>query len=214
MNHFKKSISVALLGTVLATFGFIAYEPSAASAQTASDTVVITLNVTAGISITSPSDATMSTALGVAQHSAVGSTTWNVKTNSAGGYTLAVRATSSPAMAQNGGSPSILDYQTGAPNTWVATSGQAYFGYSAYGGDISTGTWGTGSNCYGGNIHATSTTLKYKGFTTSDVTVATRAATTTPSGIDSNFCYAVEQNNFYVPSGTYHATIIATATAI
>lgn len=214
MNHFKKSLSVALLGTLLATFAYAAYEPSAVTAATASDTVVVTLNVTAGISITSPSDATMSTALGVAQNSAVGSTTWNVKTNSSGGYTLAVRATSTPAMAQAGGSPYILDYQSGAPNTWVATSGQAYFGYSAYGTDISTGTWGTGSNCYGGTIHATSTTLKYKGFTTSDVTVATRAATTTPTGIDSNFCYAVEQNNFYVPSGTYTATVIATATTL
>lgn len=214
MNQLKKSISVSLLGTLILSLGYIAYEPSTVDAQSANDTVVVTLNVTAGISITSPADATMSTALGVAQHSAVGSTTWNVKTNSSGGYTLAVRATSSPAMAQNGGSPYILDYQTGTPNTWVATSGQAYFGYSGYGTDISTGTWGTGSNCYGANVHATSTTLKYKGFTTSDFTIATRSATTTPTGIDSNICYAVEQNNFYVPSGTYRATIIATATAL
>lgn len=214
MNYFKKSLTLSVLLTMVAALGYIAYEPNVTNAATASDTVIVTLNVTAGISITSPADVSMSTALGVSQNSAIGTSTWNVKTNSALGYTLALRATSSPAMAD--GSLYVLDYQTGAPNTWAATSTQSYFGYSGFGTDISTGTWGTGSACSGASgAHATSTTLKYKGFTTSDVTIATRSSTTTPTGVDATICYAVEQGTAsYIPSGTYQATIIATATTL
>jgi hypothetical protein len=56
--------------------------------------------------------------------------------------------------------------------------------------------------------------LKYKGFTTSPFTVASRAATTTFAGSATTVCYAAEQNNFFIPSGTYQATIVATATAL
>jgi hypothetical protein len=214
LNIFLSAMGLALCGTIVVFTGFLASEPLVVVATTsASDTVIVTLNVTAGISITSPADTTMSTALGVSQNTAVGTTTWNVKTNNSLGYTLAVKATSTPAMTS--GSNSILDYQSLVPNTWNATSSNAYFGFSGFGTDVSTGTWGTGSVCStAGSPNAISTTLKYLGFTTSDKTVATRAATTTTAGIDTTVCYAVEQNGFYVPSGTYEATIIATATTL
>jgi hypothetical protein len=212
MNNLFKSIAFSLVGTIVLTFAFIAYEASPAYAVDAPDTVVITLNVTAGISITTPADSSMSTALGVSQHSAIGTTTWNVKTNSAAGYALTVQASTNPAMQD--GSNFVRDYQTGAPNLWVASSSSAMFGYSAFGTDVPTGTWGSGSLCYGGTIHSSSTSLKYKGFTTSPVQIGTRAATTTPAGVDSTVCYNVEQNGFYIPSGTYTATITATATTL
>ncbi len=191
---------------------FVALEPSLSDAAVATDNVVITLNVTSGITITSPVDSTLSTTIGVSQNTAIGTTTWNVKTNNALGYTLQVNSTSTPAMQASGGL-TITDYQTGAPNTWTATSSNAYFGYSAFGTDTPTGTWGTGSLCYG-SVSVPSATLKYKGFTASLVTVATRAATTTTSGVDTTVCYAVEQNGSYIPSGTYQATIVATATTL
>lgn len=207
----KKAISFSLVASLVLMLGYSLAEPSFSYATTsATDSVVITLNVTSGISITSPSDSSMSTALGVSQNTAVGTTTWNVKTNSATGYTLALQATSSPAMQQDA-SNTVADYQTGSPNTWSVSNGSA-FGYSVYGTDASTGTWGTGSTC-GSATHVPSTTLKYKGFTTSPFTVETRTATTTTSGVDTTVCYAVEQNNFYIPSGVYTATITATATA-
>lgn len=210
----KKSLSIALVAT-LATAGLFALiEPSTASALTATTSVVVTLNVTSGVSITANSPtASMSQSLGVAAASAVGTSTFTVNTNSATGYTLTVQATSTPAMNSTTTVNSILDYQTGAPNSWVATSGQAYFGYSAFGTDVATSTWGTGSSCSGSSANATSTTLKYKGFTTSPFQIASRSATTSFSGVTSTVCYAVEQNNFYIPAGTYQATITATATA-
>jgi hypothetical protein len=118
-------------------------------------------------------------------------------------------------MTQAGGTPFVNDLQTGSPSPWTATSGASYFGYSGFGTDIATATWGTGSTCNGGSdAHATSTTLRYKGFTTSPVTIASRAATTTPTGIDSTICFAVEQAGVYLASGVYRATIVATATAL
>ncbi len=197
---------------VLASFALVPFE---ASASVATSSTVVTLNVATGISISSPGNSTMSTTLGVVSNSAIGTTSWTVITNDVNGYTLAVNSTSTPAMQQAGGAATIADYQTGAPNTWSVGSGNAAFGYSAFGADAPTGTWGTGSSCSGaGGPNATSTTLRYKGFTTSPFTVATRSATTTPTGITSTVCYAVEQNNFFIPSGTYTATIVATATSL
>lgn len=212
MKEAKKILSLTLILTLVCVMGFTAVEPSVTEAQTATDSVVITLNVTTGISITSPSDSSMSTALGVAQDTAVGTTTWNVKTNNAAGYTLALRASTAPAMQATTTSNSIPDYGTATTTTWDVTSGNSAFGYSVFGTGVSTGAWGTGTTC-GSATHVPSATLKYKGFTTSDFTVLTRTSTTTTAGIDTTVCYAVEQDTFYIPSGTYQATITATATA-
>jgi hypothetical protein len=213
---FKRNWFSALISSVTLTafiFGtIVAFEPSSAGAATATDTVLVTLNVTSGITINSPADTTMSTALTVTQFSAVGTTTWNVKTNNTLGYTLDVKATSSPAMNSTTTVNSIFDYQQGTPNTWAATTANAYFGYSAFGNDTPTGTWGTGAVCSGANGNSTSTTLKYKGFTTTTgQIIATRSATTSTLGTDTTVCYAVDANAFYIPSGNYQATIIATA---
>ncbi|HRH26111.1 MAG TPA: hypothetical protein PLF31_01415 [Candidatus Paceibacterota bacterium] len=195
--------------TMVATTAYSSLEANQVIAATTTDTVVVTLTVDAGIIITSPADTSMSRNLGVAADTAIATTTWNVKTNNALGYALYVKSTSTPAM--NSGSNSIPNYQTGSPNTWTVTAASA-FGYSAFGTDVPTGTWGTGSTC--GAAHVPSATLNYKGFTTSDFSVATRAATTTTAGVDTTICYAVEQDTFYIPSGTYIATIVATAATL
>ncbi|MEN9649256.1 MAG: hypothetical protein RL094_223 [Candidatus Parcubacteria bacterium] len=210
-----KSLKVAVATFLIASVVFIAAEPVLTDAATSSNTTVVTLTVTTGISVTGASTATMSQSLGAATNGAIATTTLTVTTNNSLGYTLAVRATTSPAMQS--GANTIADYQTGSPNFWNATSGNAYFGYSAYGTDVSSGTWGaqgSGGCSATSTAHATSTTLKYKGFTTGDVTIATRNSTTTTSGVDATVCYAVEQKNYYIPSGTYNATIIATGTTL
>lgn len=213
---FRRVVSALGLAGVAVLFVAVLYfkAPSIqyAQASVASSSVVVTLNVTAGISISAPANVTMSTALGVAQSSAVGTTTWTVITNDSNGYTLAVNATSSPAMQS--GANTITDYQTGTPNTWNATSTSAYFGYSAFGTDVATSTWGTGAVC-GTGPNTVSATLNYKGFTTSPFTVASRSSTTTPSGVATTVCYAAQQGaSYFVPSGTYTATIVATATSL
>lgn len=189
------------------------FEFQITKAATAADTVVVTLQVDAGISITSPADTTMSTNLGVSTNIAVATTTWNVKTNNALGYVLTVAASTNPAMKS--GANYVNDYATTSmPSLWTVASGDARFGFSALGTDVNTSTWGTGTYCNGAGTSTVSTTLKYYGFYTAATSTATRAATTTPAGVDTTICYAVQQNNTYIPSGTYTATITATATTL
>ena len=212
MTPFKKFCICLVCLLLILSVGFIYMEPATLGAAAASSNAVITLNVTTGITISSPGDSSMSTALGVSSQSAVGTTTWTVATNNVAGYTIALNATATPAM--DSGTNTILDYQTGNPNTWNATTSNAYFGYSAFGTDVATSTWGNTTMCSGATANATSTVLKYKGFTTSPYTVGQRSSTTTSSGVDTTICYAVEQKNYYIPSGTYKATITATATTL
>lgn len=201
------------LAVVLSPFGWAAVEPIVGHAVSASDEVLVTLTVEAGISITSPSDETMSRNIGVSADTATGDTVWNVKTNNAAGYTLSVKATTSPAM--HNGSNSIDDYTpavAATPETWSVSSG-AEFGFSAFGTDVPTGTWGTDSDCIAA-AHVPSAGLLYRDFDTSDIQIATRAATTTTAGVDSTVCFAVEQDTFYIPSGVYQASIVATASTL
>ncbi len=174
------------------------------------DSVVVTLNVTSGISITSPDDVTMSRNLSMTAGSAVASSTWTVKTSNETGYNLTLKADNAPAM--HNATNTVADYQTtGTPTTWGVEAGTANFGFSAYGTDVAA-AWGSDTSCEF-ESHIPSTNLKYSGFTTSTSSpvVATRAATTSSSGVATTVCYAVQQTNFYIPSGTYTATITATA---
>ncbi len=217
MKKFISVLSLSVISALVLSLMSASIEPSIVTAATASDTVVVTLNVTADISISDSANVSMSQPLSSSVNTAVGTSTWNVATNNAAGYTLTVRSTSSPAMQATTTGDTIANDQTGAPATWSVSSGQAEFGYSATGTDVSTGTWGSAGSatCSAtGTAHTISTTLKYKGFTTSDVTIATRSSTTTPAGVNAVLCYAVEQNGFYIPSGTYQATIVATATTL
>lgn len=196
--------------SLLAPALFAAIEPKIAHAVTDDDEVIVTLTVDAGISITSPSDEALSQNLGVSASTATGDTTWNVKTNNAAGYTLSVKATTSPAMRN--GTNSVADYTpavAATPETWDV-SAAAEFGFSAFGTHVPTGTWGTDSDCVAA-AHTPSATLNYRDFDTTDIEIAESSATTTTAGVDTTVCFAVEQDTFYIPSGTYQATIVATA---
>lgn len=216
---FLKSLALSLVITGLSPFGYqlilTGIIPQDAHAVTVTDQVVVTLTVDAGISITSPVDTSMSQNLGVSANTATASTTWNVKTNNVLGYTLAVNASTSPAMQSS--SSTIPDYTpavANTPETWSVTSGTYEFGYSAFGSRVSTGTWGTDSDCNGATINDFSTGLKYQNFATATRQIATYSATTTTAGDDTTVCYAVQQNGSYIPSGTYTARITATAVTL
>jgi hypothetical protein len=212
-----KIVSASLVVTMLALTGFASVEPVLAQAVT--DNVTVTLNVDDGITITDSANTTMSRSLGVTTATAIATSSWNVKTNSVDGYILTVKSnTTNPAMVHSNGTDNVANYteaSAGTPETWSVGASTAEFGYSAYGTDVSTGTWGTGqatTQC--GATSTPSTTLKYSPLkTSSPLTVATRSSTTTPTGIDTVVCYAVEQgSSFYVASGVYTATVVATAT--
>lgn len=212
-NYMKKILTLFIISLFLIQISYVTFEPEIITAATAVDSVVVTLTVDSGISITSPTDVTMSPNIGMTSDGSIGSVIWNVKTNKATGYTLAVKASASPALVS--GANSFADYTEAVattPEVWSVASGAKEFGYSAYGTDTTTATWGTGTSC--GSAGSPTGTQKYVGFKTTDKTIATRATVTTPAGIDTTVCFATQQNNVYASSGTYTATITATATEI
>jgi hypothetical protein len=210
-----KGSSLSLLVVSLLSLNILAYfGPSTVFATPATDSVKVTLNVDAGIAIDSPLDVDMSRHLSMSADTAVGSSTWTVTTNNVTGYNLTVKANTAPAMQQSA-TTSVADYQTSSPNTWSVSAGSAAFGFSAFGTNVNTSTWGSDTSC-ASSAHVPSTNLKYLGFTTSDsaTVVANSVSTTTYSGSATTVCLAVQQNQFFIPSGTYSATITATAVLI
>jgi hypothetical protein len=212
-KNMKKIFTASLISLLFAQMVYFVVEPVIATAATAPDSVIVTLTVDSGITITSPADVTMAPNIGIAANGSIGSAIWNVKTNRTSGYTLAVKASSAPALVSGGNS--FADYTESVANTpevWSVAGGAKEFGYSAYGTDTATGTWGTGTSC--GSAGVPTGTQKYVSFKTADATVATRATVTLTTGVDTTVCFAAQQNTVFAPSGTYTATITATATEI
>ncbi len=210
-NIFLSTTAIILVVAVV----FPAFEPMIAHAATVNDSVTVTQAVTPGISITAPSDITM-TAITTSQNSAVGNATWTVTTNNQAGYKLELNASATPALAQVSPAESFADYTEGTPGTpetWSVTN--AYeFGFSGYGTDISSVTWGTDTDCIN-TADVPSATLKWRGFTgTTKIQVATKATETSTSGVASTMCVATQQQTLFAPSGSYTATITATATTL
>jgi len=206
-------IIVTTLGVlVITSLGFIITEPSNVRAAT-SQAVVVTLNVTTGVAVTVNSNSvTMSTALDAfGTNSAVATSTFTVVTNDPLGYTFTLGASTGPAMKS--GSNVVADYSTTtAPSTWSVASGDARFGFSVFGPDRKNGAmWGSGSLCDSGTS-TPNTNLKYTGFAVVATTTAGNTSTTTPAGNTTTVCYAVQQNNTFIPGGVYTATITGTAT--
>ncbi|MEK7572661.1 MAG: hypothetical protein AAB493_02310 [Patescibacteria group bacterium] len=211
INKNKKIVvGVFIFVFLLMLFSFLIGD---AFAVTVTDNVVVTLDVTTGITISDGLPVTMSPNIGITSNGAIGSSSWIVKTNAALGYTLAVKADASPALrvlavpANN-----FADYTeavSGTPELWSVASGAKEFGYSAYGTDTSTATWGTSASCGAAGVPAVA--QKYVGFLITDKMIATRATVTPTSGVTTTICFAAEQNGIYAPSGTYTATVTATA---
>jgi hypothetical protein len=212
-KNFKKVFTASLASLMILQMLYFVVEPSFAIAAAVTDNVLVTLTVDSGITITSPADVVMAPNIGISANGSIGSATWNVKTNRTSGYTLALKASSAPALVSGGNS--FADYTetvANAPEVWSVGSGAKEFGYSVYGTDSSTTTWGTGTSC--GSAGVPTGTQKYVSFKTTDATVATRAAVTLTTGVDTTVCFAAQQNTVYAPSGVYTATVTATATEI
>ena len=192
---------------------YLIVEPTVVTAVT--DDVVVTLNVTDGITITDGAPVTMAPDIGIASDRSVGTSSWNVKTNSDSGYTLAVKASASPALV-NGVIDSFNDYTEatpGTPDAWGGVaSGQKEFGFSGRGTHVLNTFYTTSpADCGNTGTGVPNANSKYLGFETSDQTLASSNTYTTTAGVTSYICFAAQQNAVYAASGTYTATITGTA---
>lgn len=223
----KKILPISIITLFFAQALYVTVvEPTIATAVSVSDTVVVNLNVEAGIAITGGTDpVTMSPNIGVTAMKSVGESSWNVKTNNATGYTLTVQApVTTPALikpAVPGLADSFADYTpaAGIPDTWGGVaSGDKEFGFSARGPttDVLASFGPTATTCGDTGTGIVNGTSKYLGFNgATPIQIATRTTPTTPSGITTYICFAAEQGSgTYATSGTYTTTITATASTL
>ncbi|MFA6437589.1 MAG: hypothetical protein WC242_05250 [Candidatus Paceibacterota bacterium] len=218
----KKYLKWLIVGSGLSVLGgaflfgsYAIIEPTRLTAVSSATTTSVTLTVDEQISLTPPASIALSPNIDTTQQSSVGSGSWTVKTNANGGYTLKFTTSGANALT-NGGSGSFTDISTTTPITWSeADAGSYVWGYSAYGNDVATSTWGNAVSCGTAAVDVASTSLNYAGFATT--TGATQAAAssgtvTTPSGTATTLCIAAEQgDSIYAPTGVYTATVTGTA---
>jgi hypothetical protein len=102
-------------------------------AGTATDTITVSVTVLEAISISSPSDVSMSPDI-AGTGSSTGEADWTVTTNWADGWKLEVQASTTPAMQSSG--DSFADYTEATPDTpetWSVDGADSEFGFSASG---------------------------------------------------------------------------------
>jgi hypothetical protein len=211
-THLKKILAASVISLFFVQMIYIlAVEPTIAGAVTATDDVIVTLNVITGVTISDGSAVTMAPNLGISADQSIGASSWVVRTNSNTGYVLAVKASASPALVS--GANSFADYTegvVGTPELWAVAPGAKEFGFSAYGTDVLDATWGALDTCGAAGVPGGN---KYVGFKTTDKTIASSNTVTSTTGTTTNICFAAEQDTVFAPSGVYTATITATASA-
>lgn len=158
------------------------------------------------LALVAPANITMSN-IDLTQDSAIGTgDAWNVKTDNPAGYILSLNTDKTNTLSSP--NDAFTDF-SGTPQTW-SVSNTYEFGFSVYGADVSTATWGTDSSC--GNSGVPSGTLKWRGFNSSTaISVASVNSRTSTPGTDTVLCVAAEQNNVYASSGFYVSNITGTA---
>ena len=165
------------------------------------------------ISLTLPSSVTMTPSIdGSVGGVADGSASLNVKTNSANGYTMQIKASTAPALQS--GAHSFADYATAASDpdyAWSVGASATGFGFTPEGGDIVTRYKDNGLACNqagGGDIanHC------WDHLSTSYNTIAQSATGNLPSGSATTIKFQVEAGpSAAQPAGAYTATVSATA---
>src|SRR3989339_1616491 len=95
---FKRVLVASIISLFFVQSLYLTLEPTYVIAASVNDSVVVTLTVDAGITITSPTDVTMSPNMGITANGSIGSSAWTVKTNNTTGYSLAVKASAAPAL--------------------------------------------------------------------------------------------------------------------
>lgn len=167
------------------------------------------------VSISEPSDVALSgTITTTAGGTATGDVAWTITTNSSGGYTLSVAASTDPALQS--GSDSFTDYAPAGADpdyTWSVASAGAEFGFSPEGDDVVTRFKNNGSSCNQGGGSVTSGNC-WDGFSTSGTSIASASSGNNPVGEATTLNLQAEAgSSANQPTGSYSATITVTALA-
>jgi hypothetical protein len=175
------------------------------------------------ISINSPGDVTMSPSIpGISGGTGNGQASWTVITDNMAGYSLSLKASSTPTLLCASGdctpsSDNFADYTPATPGTpdydWSITTTDAEFGFSPEGAGIVQKFQDNGSAC---NTGSSDTTDKcWYNLGTSTETIVSTTSSNHPSGTATTVKFQAQSGSSNVQSpGTYSAAITATATAL
>jgi hypothetical protein len=168
------------------------------------------------LSISSPGVLNMTPSIpGISGGTADVSGTFNVITDDAAGFTLALNASTAHAMmAESDPTYYFSNYSATPTYTWTVYSGNAQFGYTvepeSYGDTVIDFLDDTSNNCGTGDANGTGTC--WAGFDGTDLkTVIYRTTRTDIDGEDEVVKFRAQSSDYSLESGTYTATITATA---
>jgi len=209
----KKILSLFTALAIIAAGSYMFFEPQIMDA--AYDEVSVSQAVTGEISITQPGDVTMLPAIAaMTGGTGTGTSTWTVTTTQSTGYNLQLTASTSPAL-KNGATDSFADYTPTAPTVpdyaWSVGASAAEFGYTVEGTDTATLFKDNGSTaCNTGSTLGSYTC--WLNASTTVVTIATKGSSAVGGDATSVGYRAEAKSGSNKISGTYTATIGATAT--
>jgi hypothetical protein len=198
ISGFVKAVSFSLIGFLVLTFGYWIAEPNIVGAATATDNVNVNLNVAATISITHPTDVSMSPDI-TGTGSSTGSTSWTVTTNNSSGWKLEVETNQANTM--HSGSDVFTDYTEaveGTPETWSIAASASEFGFGATGTYIETK--------FGAD--------KYMGFNNATKEQVSHSAAETAGDATTVIFKAEVGSTKLQPTGSYQSVVTATATTL
>ncbi len=230
---FKKVALIFFSVVLIATILYLGNGPGAVpvvrgvytSPQTQSFTV--NLQVLSEITISAPSDVTMTPAIygitGNLGAPATGSTSFTVKTNNATGFNLTVQASTTPALSTGSYnfadytliSPPLLDVNWTSPGVGTATFGFSVGASGIDGADAVLAFKYNGNADFCGNGpggEANSVSHCFVGFTgATPITVVNRSTNTGSAGVVETLAFRAESNAAFLVQDTYAATITVTA---
>jgi len=219
----KKHIKECLIGALVLNLAFavifVMAEPQIGRAI--EDQFIVTQIISSEISFaTTAADVTMSGTLGgITGGVSNGTTTVIVLTNDSSGYTMTIKASSSPAMQGNTQGDTIADYTpavAGLPDFVYSVPTSEEFGYTvsaSTSSDLAQKFLDNGSACNVGSADTSGSASCWYGLSTVATTTIVRATETPASGSTSTISFKLTINSGgSVTEDTYTATATLTAT--
>lgn len=166
------------------------------------------------ISISDVGNFSMSPAIGgITGGTGNGSAIWTVTTDNSIGYTLSIKASTSPALQS--ATSNFADYTPSGSATpdysWSISSSDSEFGFTIEGADTASRFLDNGSNtCNTGSTSGTDTC--WYNLAISDLTIASSSSLNYPAGTATTVKFRAQSGTSHVQEdGTYSATITVTA---
>ncbi len=220
MRNFKESFFGALVLTMVLAVVFVAAEPAFSLAI--ENQFTISQTVTSEISFaTTATNVTMTPSLGgITGGTSNGTTTVVVLTNDSSGYTMTIKASTSPAMDGETTTGTIADYTptaTAIPDFAYSVPTSAEFGYTVSASttsDLAQKFKDDGaSTCNTGSADTSGSASCWYGLSTVATSTIFRTTATNASGSTSSIAFKLTINaGSFVPEDSYKATTTLTAT--